>query len=202
MLFFHVSNCCSHHRNVIWSPRGGEVVWETICLLEVIYKVKKKLGICPLVTSLLSMQRKTRRAFADLLPSLLSPNMPHKHMYQLTRAHLHPLLKLGTETLFMLEEDTSRKKPAQQHHRDKPNLGTAHAALPRSWEEGILPGDGFLLPFCCLGSLHRLAWNLSLALSCSWLLYITIQTPQLWSPFPRGKLYGPQEGAKMSLWSP
>lgn len=143
-LFFHVSNCCSHHRNVIWSPRGGEVVRETICLLEVIYKVKKKFGICPLATSLLSMQRKTRRAFADLLPPLLSPNMPHERMYQHTRAHLHRVLKLGTETLFMLEEGTSGQKPAERHHRDKPNLGTARAALPRSWEEGLLQETGFV----------------------------------------------------------
>lgn len=70
MLFFHVSNCCSHHRNVIWSPRGGEVVYETICLLEVIYKVKKKLGMCPLVTSLWSVQRKTSRASASFFCSL------------------------------------------------------------------------------------------------------------------------------------
>lgn len=70
MLFFHVSNCCSHHRNVIWSPRGGEVVHETICLQEVIYKVKKKLGMCPLVTSLWSVQRKTSRASASFFCSL------------------------------------------------------------------------------------------------------------------------------------
>lgn len=195
MLFFHVSNCCSHHRNVIWSPRGGEVVCKTICLLEVIYKVKKKLGICPLVTSLLSMQKKTGRAFADLLLPLLSPNMPHKHMYQHTRAHPHPLLQLGTEPLFMLEEGTSGEKAAERHHHDKPDLGTAHSALPSPWGEGILretASVAILLP----GSLHRFPWNLSLALSCSWLLYTIVETPELWSPFPRGKLYGPQEGAK------
>lgn len=149
MLFFHVSNCCSHHRNVIWSPRGGEVVCETICLLEVIYKAKEKLGIWPLVTSLLSMQRKSRRAFADLLPPLLSPDMPHEHMYQHTRAHLHPLLKWGTETLFMLQEGTSG---SEQHHHDKPNLGTAHAAL-QALRWGRTTGDRF----CC----HFVAWDFS-----------------------------------------
>lgn len=90
MLFFHVSNCCSHHRNVIWSPRGGEVVHETICLLEVIYKVKKKLGICPLITSLLSMQRKTRWAFADFFCCLLSsPHTHHPNAHTNTRTNTH-----------------------------------------------------------------------------------------------------------------
>lgn len=74
-------------------------------------------------------------------------------------------------------------------------LGTAHSALPSPWGEGILwetASAAILLP----GSLHRFPWNLSLALSCSWLLYTIVETPELWSPFPRGKLYGPQEGAK------
>lgn len=80
MLFFHVSNCCSHHRNVIRSPRGGEVVHETICLLEVNYKAQKKLGTCPLITSLLSMQRKTRRDFADFCCCLLSSPCTQTHV--------------------------------------------------------------------------------------------------------------------------
>lgn len=200
MLFFHVSNCCSHHRNVIWSPRGGEVVWETICLLEVIYKVKKKLGICPLVTSLLSMQRKTRRAFADLLPPL------PKHA---TRTHVPTHTCTSPPITQVRDWDLVY---AGGRHQQIETSTTTSPWQARPWDctcsssqvlrRGHTARRQVLLTFCCLGSLHRLAWNLSQALSCSWLLYITIQTPQLWSPFPRGKLYGPQEGAKMSLWSP
>lgn len=83
MLFFHVSNCCSHHRNVIWSPMGGEVVHETICLLEVIYEVKKKLGMCLLVTSLWSVQRKTSRASASFFCSLEGTSSELKQEEQL-----------------------------------------------------------------------------------------------------------------------
>lgn len=149
MLFFHVSNCCSHHRNVIWSPRGGEVVHETICLLEVIYKVKMKLWVCPLITSLLSMQRKSKRTFADFFCCLLS-SLPthatprHTRTYEQThtRAHLHPLFKIGIEILSTLEEVTSAWKQVEQHQHGRQNLRTGHAALPRSWAEGVLLETG------------------------------------------------------------
>lgn len=107
------------------------MVHETICLLEVIYKVEKKLGICPLKTFLLSKQRRTRRAFAGFFHCLLSSPytcLPDVHMD--TRAHLHPLFKLESKILSMLEEVTSGKKPAELYQRDEQNPGTAHAPFP------------------------------------------------------------------------
>lgn len=122
-----------------------------------------------------------------LLPPLLSPNThttpTHTHTQKHTHAHLHPLLKIGTEILSTLEEVPS---------------GTISTWQAKPWDcarsssqvlrRGCTAGDRFM-PFCCQGSIHSLPWNLSLALHCSWLLCITVQTPQLGSPFHRGWSY-------------
>lgn len=89
------------------------MVHETICLLEVIYKVKKKLGTCPLVTSLLSARKETRRALASFFPCS-SPTASA------------PLFKPGAEVSPTLEGDTSEQRREEQHqHQDWEPAGSS-----------------------------------------------------------------------------
>lgn len=82
------------------------MVHETICLLEVIYKVKKELGMCPLVTSLLRARKKTRRAFGSFF-RFPSPTPSA------------PLFKPGAQVSPTLEEVTSKQRQEEQHqHQD------------------------------------------------------------------------------------
>lgn len=94
------------------------MVHETICLLEVIYKVKKKLGTCPLVTSLLSAPKETRRALASFFPCSSATASA-------------PLFKPGAEVSPTLEGDTSEQRREEQHqHQDWEPAGSSVPFCP------------------------------------------------------------------------